>query len=228
MGNTESMQKQIADKLEAGFRCIKLKIGALNFEEELKVLRGIRSNYSKEELMLRVDANGAFSPGEAMDKLNRLAELEIHSIEQPIRNGHWNEMAKLASISPVPIALDEELIGVNCLTEKKKLLTYIKPQYIILKPSLHGGLVGAEEWIKEATNLNIDWWITSALESNIGLNVIAQWTASLGVESPQGLGTGALYENNLPMPLEIRGDRLWFNPSGKVLNINKQLNLSCK
>ena len=228
MGNTESMQKQIADKLEAGFRCIKLKIGALNFEEELKVLRGIRSNYSKEELMLRVDANGAFSPGEAMDKLNRLAELEIHSIEQPIRNGQWDEMAKLASISPVPIALDEELIGVNCLTEKKKLLTNIKPQYIILKPSLHGGLVGAEEWIKEATNLNIDWWITSALESNIGLNVIAQWTASLGVESPQGLGTGALYENNLPIPLEIRGDRLWFNPSGKVLNINKQLNLSCK
>ena len=137
-------------------------------------------------------------------------------------------MAKLASISPVPIALDEELIGVNSLTEKKKLLTNIKPQYIILKPSLHGGLVGAEEWIKEATNLNIDWWITSALESNIGLNVIAQWTASLGVESPQGLGTGALYENNLPMPLEIKGDRLWFNPSGKVLNINKQLNLSCK
>ena len=173
-------------------------------------MRHIRAHYSAREIELRVDANGAFSPADAMDKLNRLVELDLHSIEQPIRAGQWEEMARLAAESPLPIALDEELIGCNALERKRELLAAIHPRYIILKPSLHGGISGGNEWIAEAEKQHIGWWITSALESNIGLNAIAQWCATFRNPLPQGLGTGLLFTDNVEMPLEIRKDCLWF------------------
>lgn len=210
MGSFDRMLQQIEVKMQAGYRCIKLKIGAINFEEELALLRYIRAHYSAREIELRVDANGAFSPADAMDKLNRLAELDLHSIEQPIRAGQWEEMARLAAESPLPIALDEELIGCNALERKRELLAAIHPRYIILKPSLHGGISGGNEWIAEAEKQHIGWWITSALESNIGLNAIAQWCATFRNPLPQGLGTGLLFTDNVEMPLEIRKDCLWF------------------
>lgn len=209
MGSYTQMLAQIEAKMQAGFRCIKLKIGAINFEEELSLLKMIRRHFSAKEIELRVDANGAFSPAEALEKLKRLSELDLHSIEQPIRAGQWDSMARLSQLSPLPIALDEELIGVHSTSRKKELLETIHPQYIILKPSLHGGLRGSQEWIAAASQLDIGWWITSALESNIGLNAIAQWCATLHNPLPQGLGTGALFTDNIPMPLEVRGDELW-------------------
>ncbi|WP_321425165.1 o-succinylbenzoate synthase [uncultured Bacteroides sp.] len=210
MGDYAQMYHQIEKKMELEFRCIKLKIGAINFEEELSLLRHIRKHFTAREVELRVDANGAFAPEDALSKLKRLAELDIHSIEQPIRAGQWEEMARLTKESPIPIALDEELIGYNSLAEKAELLRKINPQYIILKPSLHGGICGCTEWINEATNQNIGWWITSALESNIGLNAIAQWCATLPTTLPQGLGTGMLFTDNVEMPLYIREDKLWY------------------
>lgn len=209
MGSYTQMLAQIEAKMQAGFRCIKLKIGAIHFEEELSLLKIIRRHFSAKEIELRVDANGAFSPAEALEKLKRLSELDLHSIEQPIRAGQWDSMARLSQLSPLPIALDEELIGVHSTSRKKELLETIHPQYIILKPSLHGGLRGSQEWIAAASQLGIGWWITSALESNIGLNAIAQWCATLHNPLPQGLGTGALFTDNIPMPLEVRGDELW-------------------
>lgn len=211
MGDFNKMLAQIETKMNVGFRCIKLKIGAINFEEELALLRHIRAHFSSNEIELRVDANGAFAPADAMEKLKRLSELDLHSIEQPIRAGQWEEMARLTSESPLPIALDEELIGCNTLVEKRKLLSAIRPQYIILKPSLHGGISGGNEWIAEAERQRIGWWITSALESNIGLNAIAQWCATFDNPLPQGLGTGLLFTDNVEMPLEIRKDCLWFD-----------------
>ena len=208
MGDFDKMLSQIEKKMEAGFRCIKLKIGAINFEEELALLRHIRTRFSSKEIELRVDANGAFSPNEAMRKLNCLAKLDLHSIEQPIRAGQWEDMALLAASSPVPIALDEELIGYNTPEKKKELLSFINPQYIILKPSLHGGLYGCSEWIKEAQDRQIGWWITSALESNVGLNAIAQWCATFDNPLPQGLGTGGLFTNNIDLPLSINNGQL--------------------
>ena len=210
MGDFDRMLQQIEVKMQSGYRCIKLKIGAINFEEELALLKHIRAHYSAREIELRVDANGAFSPIDAMEKLNRLAELELHSIEQPIRAGQWEEMARLTADTPLPIALDEELIGCNTPEGEQDLLTSVRPQYIILKPSLHGGISGGNEWIAEAEKQHIGWWITSALESNIGLNAIAQWCATFRNPLPQGLGTGLLFTDNIEMPLEIRKDCLWF------------------
>lgn len=212
MGSYEEMTRQVAEKIDAGFRCIKLKIGAIDFDEELAILRAIRRQFSAREIELRVDANGAFSPDDALTKLDRLAELDLHSIEQPIRAGQWEAMARLCASSPIAIALDEELIGCNRPEKKRELLSCIRPQYIILKPSLHGGIYGCNEWIREAEERQIGWWITSALESNVGLNAIAQWCATLGNPLPQGLGTGALFSNNIDRPLTVKGDRLWSNP----------------
>ncbi len=211
MGSYEEMYDRIAEKIESGFRCIKLKIGAIDFEKELSLLRFIRSRFPKEKIELRVDANGAFSPDDALPKLQRLAELELHSIEQPVKAGQWDVMARLTASTPLPIALDEELIGCNTPEDKHRLLEHIRPQYIILKPSLHGGIKGSQEWIAEAEKAGIGWWITSALESNIGLNAIAQWCATLGNTMPQGLGTGALFTDNVALPLKISGDCLWFD-----------------
>jgi o-succinylbenzoate synthase len=215
MGAKEFMKAQIKEKLKTGFTCIKLKIGAIDFEAEIDLLKSIRNQFSSKEIELRVDANGAFSPSNALAKLERLAALEIHSIEQPIKQGQVQEMATLCKKTPMPIALDEELIGVFSSEEKRKLITTIRPQYIILKPSLIGGFTGSKEWIEIAENNNVDWWITSALESNVGLNAIAQFTATLQSKLPQGLGTGGLFTNNFTSPLEIHNGALHYNNSLK-------------
>ncbi len=212
MGTKEEMRAQIVEKLDLGFTCIKLKIGAIDFNAEVDLLKAIRKEFSAERIELRVDANGGFSPQDALQKLETLAKLNIHSIEQPIKAGQWEEMARLCEQTPLPIALDEELIGVNDLSRKIALLDTIRPQYIILKPSLHGGFIGSKEWINMANERGIDWWITSALESNIGLNAIAQWCFTLNNSLPQGLGTGQLYTNNFPSPLTLEGERLFYRP----------------
>ena len=208
MGNVDFMREQIEEKLNLNFNCIKLKIG-VNWEEEKKVIAELRTHYPKDQLEIRVDANGAFSFEKAQIVLRELAELEIHSIEQPIKAGQIDLMAQLCESTPTPIALDEELIGKNRVSEKIEILTRIKPQYIILKPALVGGFSGSDEWISEAKKLGIDWWITSALESNIGLNAIAQYTYSKQSPLPQGLGTGALFTNNFESNLILKGDQLW-------------------
>lgn len=218
MGTFDEMFQRLEAKLKAGFHCVKLKIGAINFEKELRLIQHIRQHFSRKEVELRVDANGGFTPDNAMQRLEALAKYDIHSIEQPIRQHQWKEMARLCKNSPLPIALDEELIGVNDLTEKNQLLDTIQPQYIILKPSLHGGISGTREWIKLAKERGIGSWITSALESNIGLNAIAQLTADIygpHITMAQGLGTGQLFSDNIPMPLEIRGEQLWVNNTNR-------------
>jgi len=211
MGEAAFMKEQIEEKLEAGFNCIKLKIGAIDFQKELELLQFIRSHFSAEKIEIRVDANGAFALNEALDKLKQLNQFQLHSIEQPIKKGNSKAMKDLCETTPFPIALDEELIGVFSFEEKEKLLQEIKPQYIILKPSFVGGFRGTQEWITLADKYNIGWWITSALESNIGLNAIAQWTFLQNLKMPQGLGTGALYNNNIDCPLEVSNGQLWYN-----------------
>ncbi|MDR6464376.1 o-succinylbenzoate synthase [Chryseobacterium sediminis] len=209
MGAVRYMEEQIQEKLEKGFHCIKLKIG-VDWASEHIILQKLREKFSKDQLELRVDANGGFSKEEAVTVLQQLADLDIHSIEQPIKAGNWNDMAELCAKTPTPIALDEELIGIIDPEEKKKLLEKIQPQYIILKPALVGGFSGSDEWISLTENLNIGWWITSALESNIGLNAIAQYTFIKKNPMPQGLGTGALFVNNFESDLELRNELLWF------------------
>ena len=212
MGCYDEMLQRMEAKLEQGFHCIKLKIGAIDFEQELDLVKRIRERFSFHEVELRLDANGAFPFEEALYKLELLSQYAIHSIEQPIRQGQWAYMAELCRESPLPIALDEELIGVNNAEMKHHMLNIIKPRYIILKPSLHGGMQGCREWIEAARDLGIGSWITSALESNIGLNAIAQFASEVygpGIRMPQGLGTGKLFTDNIPMPLVIRGDQLW-------------------
>jgi o-succinylbenzoate synthase len=209
MGDVNFMQKQIEEKLNNGFDCIKLKIG-IDWTSEKKILQKLRAKFPQEQLELRVDANGGFTFEEAQVVLQELADLKIHSIEQPIKAGNFEKMAKLCAHTPTPIALDEELIGVTEFSDKKKLLEAIKPQYIILKPSLVGGFSGSDEWISIAENLGIDWWITSALESNIGLNAIAQYTFTKDKKKPQGLGTGGLFNNNFESALKLNKDQLSF------------------
>ena len=211
MGDKAFMQQQIKDKLQQGFTTIKMKIGAIDFETEINLLKSIRKEFSSKEIELRVDANGAFNPENGLEKLERLSELEMHSIEQPIKQGQWQEMASLCEKTPLPIALDEELIGVFSTQEKEKCIETIQPQYIILKPSLVGGFKGSEEWISIAKKYKADNWITSALESNIGLNAIAQWTYTLNNKLPQGLGTGSLFTNNISCPLEVEKGSLGYN-----------------
>lgn len=212
MGTYEEMLARLEEKLQAGFHCVKLKIGAIDFFKELDLIKRIRDVYTKEQVELRVDANGGFLPENAMSQLEALAKYDIHSIEQPIKQHQWPKMAQLCRETPLPIALDEELIGVNVRSMKEALLDTIRPQYIILKPSLHGGIYGCNEWIQLADQRGIGSWITSALESNIGLNAIAHYAAKVygpNVQMPQGLGTGQLFTDNIPMPLEIRGDQLF-------------------
>lgn len=213
MGDQEFMMQQLEEKLKAGFNCIKMKIGAIDFEAEMSLLKLIRSRFRESEITIRVDANGAFTPENALQKLEEISKYQVHSIEQPIKQGQWQEMAVLCEQTPLDIALDEELIGIYDREEKIKCLDTIKPQYIILKPALVGGFQSSREWINLATERNIDWWITSALESNVGLNAIAQFTYTLGNKMPQGLGTGSLYTNNIEAPLEIKKGHLWCNTS---------------
>jgi o-succinylbenzoate synthase len=211
MGNEDFMRSQIKTKIESGFDCIKLKIGAIDFKTELNILKSIRNEFSKSDIELRVDANGAFSTEDALEKLKRLSEYQLHSIEQPIKQNQFEAMSKLCEVTPLPIALDEELIGVFGIEAKRKLLQNIKPQYIILKPSLVGGFGGSQQWIDLAEDLDIKWWITSALESNIGLNAISQWTYTLKNTMPQGLGTGGLFTNNFDSPLTVKNGTLQYN-----------------
>lgn len=221
MSDFETMSQQIEAKLEAGFTCIKIKIGAIDFEKEIALLNQIRARFSKEVIQLRVDANGAFKSNEAFEKLTRLSQYDIHSIEQPIKQNQWDKMAGLCENSPIPIALDEELIGINKYQEKQELLEKIRPQFIVLKPSLHGGFYGCREWIELAEKRKIGWWITSALETNIGLNAIAHFTAELASERGleysqlmhQGLGTGQLFVDNIDTPLFIKGEKLYYDVS---------------
>lgn len=214
MGSVPFMQSQYRDKIREGYGCIKIKIGALDFSAELSLLRKIRCQYPPDTLELRLDANGAFTLEEAKKNLHYLSDLAIHSIEQPLMAGQWDDMQILIRESPVPIALDEELIGVESLQEKERLLHLIQPAYLVLKPSLHGGFRGCHEWINLAQKHNIGWWVTSALESNVGLNAIAQWTSSLSNPLPQGLGTGRLFTNNFPSPLYIEEDKLKYKKEG--------------
>ena len=214
MGNYEEMLQRMEEKLKLGFRCVKLKIGAIDFEKEFDLVKRIRERFSHHEVELRLDANGGFKYDEALYKLELLSQYNIHSIEQPIKQGQWAYMAELCRESPLPIALDEELIGVNDPEMKRHMLEIIKPRYIILKPSLHGGMIGCREWIDIAKKLGIGSWITSALESNIGLNAIAQLASSIygdHITMPQGLGTGQLFTDNIDMPLTIQGDMLFFD-----------------
>lgn len=211
MGKKDWMLKQIDEKLDAGFKTLKLKIGAIDFEEECAVLGHVRRHFSADEITLRVDANGAFSVENVHEKLKKLSEFELHSIEQPIKPHQTEQMAELCQNTPVAIALDEELIGRFDYAQKQKLLKTIQPQHIILKPTLVGGIDQAREWIEWAQKFEIGWWMTSALESNIGLNAIAQFTAQYNNTLPQGLGTGQLYHNNFDSPLEIKSGTLMYN-----------------
>ena len=213
MGTFEEMYSRLEAKLKAGFHCVKLKIGAIDFNKELDLIKHIREAFDKNTIELRVDANGGFTPDNAMERLEALAQYDIHSIEQPIKQHQWKDMARLCKETPLPIALDEELIGVNVKSMKEYLLDSIRPQYIILKPSLHGGMYGCDEWIQLAKERGIGSWITSALESNIGLNAIAHYCAKTygpSVSMPQGLGTGQLFTDNIDMPLVIDGDKIWY------------------
>ncbi len=212
MGTFDEMSRRIDEKLNAGFHCVKLKIGAIDFDAELELIKKIRGRYSHHDVELRVDANGAFPFEDALYKLELLSQYALHSIEQPIKAQQWANMAELCRESPLPIALDEELIKVNDPDQKRQMLNIIRPRYIVLKPSLHGGMMGCREWIATARDMGIGTWITSALESNIGLNAIAQFCSAVYGDSitfPQGLGTGLLFTDNIPMPLEIRGEKLW-------------------
>ncbi len=213
MGNEEFLFEQLDIKINQGFRCIKVKVGALDFETELGFLKALRNKYPADDIELRLDANGAFSTGDALEKLHNLSVFQIHSIEQPIAKGQREKMRALCKTSPIPIALDEELIGIFDVTEKSNLLQMINPAFIILKPSLIGGFKGSQEWIDLAENLGVGWWITSALESNIGLNAISQWTFTLGSDMFQGLGTGALFENNFDSPLKVTKGHLYYDCS---------------
>jgi L-alanine-DL-glutamate epimerase-like enolase superfamily enzyme len=211
MGDISYMKDQIDKKINDGFKCIKLKIGAIDFKDELALLRSIRDEYSSNELELRVDANGAFVYSEALEKLKQLSDYDIHSIEQPIKQGQWQEMARICEDSPLDIALDEELIGVLSEDEKIRMLNTINPQYIILKPSLIGGFAGSDSWLELAGSRDIGWWITSALESNIGLNAISQYTFIKNCKLPQGLGTGELFNNNFTSPLLVRNGTIQYD-----------------
>lgn len=218
MGDKPTMRRRIREKLDSGFHCVKLKIGGIRFEDELDLIADIRREFSPADIELRLDANGGFTPANALDRLDRLARFGIHSIEQPVKPGQPEEMARICRLSPIDIALDEELIGFRDRETKTEILDTIRPAYIILKPSLCGGLREADGWIALATDMGIGWWGTSALESNIGLEALGIWTASRQPLMPQGLGTGNLYTNNIPAPLRLRGERLWHEPSSQTRN----------
>ena len=215
MGDKDFMSRQITSKLNEGFGCIKMKIGAINFDTELALLKSIRQEFSASEIEIRVDANGAFDPKNALEKLKQLSDLDLHSIEQPIAVKQWDQMAYLCEKTPLDIALDEELIGVFSNQDKQRLLNHINPQYIILKPSFIGGFKGSDSWIELSQANNVQWWITSALESNVGLNAISQYTFTKNSTLPQGLGTGSLYTNNIASALQITKGTLCYNPTKK-------------
>lgn len=212
MGNIDEMLRRLERKIEEGFRCVKIKIGAIDLADELSLLKRVRERFGPEEIELRVDANGSFSIDNVFAALKALAPFKLHSIEQPLKQGQWEFMRMVCQVSPVPVALDEELIGINREADKREMLNAIEPQYIVLKPSLCGGFSGSREWIDLAAEKGIGWWVTSALESNVGLSALAQWVATLGTSMAQGLGTGRLFSNNFVTPIETLGPELKFSP----------------
>ncbi len=217
IGDAQNVVEQVELKAAQGCRVIKMKVGALPFEEERALLRSIRQRYSPREIELRLDANGAFAPAEALERLKRLSEFDVAFLEQPIAAGQWQAMAGLCVHSPIPLALDEELIGIAGTEARRQLMDTVRPQHLILKPSLLGGLAGCEAWIDEAERLDSQWWINSLLESNVGLNAICQWTSARQVEKDDrvhGLGTGQLYANNIPSPLRLDACGLRVDPAG--------------
>lgn len=216
MGSYDLMKERLLEKISLGFKTIKIKIGAIDFAQELDLIKKIRSDFSAEDITIRVDANGAFDKSNVYQVLDELSKLQIHSIEQPVAKEQYALMHELCCSNIIPIALDEELISLNDIVQKDSMLDAIRPQYIILKPSLHGGIRGAQEWILLAKKYGISYWLTSALESNVGLNAIAQFASSLDITLPQGLGTGLLYHNNIEYPLYLKGEQLYFNPDFKV------------
>ena len=218
MGTFGEMHSRIEEKLNAGFKCLKLKIGAIDWQKEISLIEEIRRHYDADRLTIRVDANGGFNMDNVFPRLKRLADLDVHSIEQPIPAGNPDLMKFICDISPLPVALDEELIGVYGEENRRELVDYIKPAYVILKPALCGGFSGARDWIAAAEDAGAGWWITSALESNVGLNAIAQFTGSLDTSLPQGLGTGGLFTNNFTTPLTLNGERLTYNPEAPIDN----------
>lgn len=220
MGQLDFMLQQLHEKVEQGFDCIKFKIGALNFKEELKLLEEIRNNSALQHIEIRVDANGAFDNTNVIGVLKELAKYNVHSIEQPVKAGNWELMKAVCETSPVKVALDEELIGITNSEEAKHLLDFIKPDCIILKPALIGGFAGSDFWIEQAEKRNIGWWVTSALESNVGLNAIAQYCGSKSINMPQGLGTGALFTNNIPSPLELKGQQMHLNSNSDMWDLS--------
>jgi len=211
MGKKDEMLTRLKEKVKQGFTCIKIKVGAIDFQHELELLKYIRDTFSANDVEIRVDANGAFSPNEALEKLEKLNKYKLHSIEQPIKQNQWKKMAELCKQTPIPIALDEELIGITTNENKIKILETLNPHYVIFKPSLIGGLEETKKWSICANELNIGWWVTSALEGNIGLNAIAQWTYQNGSDMPQGLGTGQVFSNNIDSPLNIQKNKLWYH-----------------
>ena len=211
MGSKQEMQSRISEKLNQGFMVLKLKVGALDFDQEISLLKNIREEFQPSDLEIRLDANGSFSVSEASEKLKQLSEFQIHSIEQPIKDGQWEAMAEICNTSPLPVALDEELIGITHPSMKEKMLDTINPHFIILKPSLIGGLQKSREWIDLAIAKNTGWWATSALESNVGLNAIAQWVFTLKPKIVQGLGTGQVFSNNIKSPLILKGPELFYD-----------------
>lgn len=215
MGDKSTMLRRVEEKLSSGFRCLKFKIGGIDFNDELEMIRSVRSRFSVNELEIRLDVNGGFSPAEALSKLECLSRYEIHSIEQPIKPRQWKEMAEICRNSPIPIALDEELIGINRSADMEKMIDAIRPAYIILKPSLCGGFSGSNRWINVANACSVGWWATSALESNVGLNAIAQWVSTKDISMPQGLGTGLLYTNNVTSPIVQTDQNLRYDLSRK-------------
>lgn len=219
MGSKAEMLERIKEKINQGFECIKIKVGAIDFDEELDLLKFIRKHFNKDSLELRVDANGAFDSKNALYKIDQLSKYNLHSIEQPIKQRQWEQMAEICKKTSLPIALDEELIGIKTFSKKTALLETIKPQYVVLKPSFIGGLKETKEWSQLAKKHNVDWWVTSALEANIGLNAIAQWTYQFGEKIAQGLGTSSVFSNNIKSPLEVVGQKLYLSTNRKWSSI---------
>ncbi len=225
MGDEDFMKEQFDHKFDDSYSCFKMKIGAIDFEKELSTLAYIRS---RTEAILRVDANGAFTRNDVFEKLERLSLFNLHSIEQPVMAGQWDLMADVCRESPIPVALDEELIGLDNEEERREMLRTVRPSYIILKPTLLGGIASTRNWIQLAEEFGIGWWMTSALESNIGLNIICQLTAAEGYTGHQGLGTGQLYHNNIDSPLEVAGGFISYIPGKRwklpILNSDEKDN----
>jgi len=211
MNSIDAMYEEAIHKINAGFTCIKLKVGALDFDAECRLIEKIRKQFSPFKVEIRLDANGGFKNGDALFQLEDLKRFNIHSIEQPIQANQPDLMQEICAKSPIHIALDEELIGID-VNNSLNLMKKIKPKYIILKPTLLGGFDFCDIWIQHAVSQNVGWWSTSALEGNIGLADIAQWVSAYKPTMPQGLGTGSLFVKNFDPHTKVVGETMFFLP----------------